>query len=165
MSDFLWQRYEAIAAVLEQQCIAFYERTLRVRTVANGSRGRSMGALRAQAEIKKEHRGIGDCAGRMFLDHIDRERSFHAVRIIRIAPRGLDDDNLASSLKALRDGVARALGIDDRDPCVRYVVDQRRGEPHQNLVRLELYASEAVPVKKPPKKRIGVPTLNVVRPR
>jgi hypothetical protein len=35
------------------------------------------------------------------------------VRIIRIAPRPLDTDNLAAAAKSVRDGVADALGCGD----------------------------------------------------
>lgn len=49
------------------------------------------------------------------------------VTLVRLAPgRGLDDDNLSGALKAVRDGVADALGIDDRDARVRWMYDQRR---------------------------------------
>lgn len=52
-----------------------------------------------------------------------------SVRITRIAPsNGLDDDNLAGSLKAIRDEIAHWLGIDDkRRDIVRYVYAQQRG--------------------------------------
>lgn len=50
------------------------------------------------------------------------------VTITRIAPRDLDSDNLVGSAKHVRDGVADALGIDDRDPRVTWVVEQRRGK-------------------------------------
>lgn len=50
------------------------------------------------------------------------------VRLTRAAPsNGLDDDNLRSALKAIRDGIADALGVDDRDPRVTWEYDQRRG--------------------------------------
>ena len=49
------------------------------------------------------------------------------VLLTRVAPRSLDSDNLSRSLKACRDGVADALGIDDRDPRVTWLVDQRKG--------------------------------------
>ncbi len=51
------------------------------------------------------------------------------VRLTRIAPSaGLDDDNLASALKSVRDQVAAWLGVDDRlRDVVRYEYDQRRG--------------------------------------
>jgi hypothetical protein len=52
-----------------------------------------------------------------------------AVRLTRVAPsNGLDDDNLAGALKAVRDQIAAWLGVDDkRSDVVRYVYAQRRG--------------------------------------
>lgn len=46
------------------------------------------------------------------------------VRIIRVAPCALDDDNLARACKAVRDEVAHWLGIDDRDERVTWHVGQ-----------------------------------------
>lgn len=50
------------------------------------------------------------------------------VTLTRLAPsNGLDDDNLAGSLKAVRDQVAQWLGVDDkRREIVRYEYEQRR---------------------------------------
>ncbi len=60
------------------------------------------------------------------------------VIITRIAPRALDDDNLTGSAKSLRDGVADALGIDDRDPRVKWAVAQRRGKSREYGAEIEL---------------------------
>lgn len=49
------------------------------------------------------------------------------VTLTRIAPRGLDGDNLQGALKAIRDGVADGLGVDDGDPRITWLYDQRRG--------------------------------------
>lgn len=51
------------------------------------------------------------------------------VTLTRCAPsNGLDDDNLASALKSVRDEVAKWLGVDDRHrDIVRYEYEQRRG--------------------------------------
>lgn len=53
-----------------------------------------------------------------------------SVILTRVAPsNGLDDDNLAGSLKGVRDAVAQWVGVDDRDrQTVRYLYRQRRGE-------------------------------------
>lgn len=53
----------------------------------------------------------------------------YSVRLTRIAPRGtMDDDNLQSALKAVRDAVAQWLKVDDGDQDrVRFEYDQRRG--------------------------------------
>lgn len=61
------------------------------------------------------------------------------VTLIRIAPRALDDDNLASGFKAIRDGIADRLGVDDRSPLVQWRYSQRPGKPKQYsaIVRIE----------------------------
>ena len=58
------------------------------------------------------------------------------VELVRVAPRRLDSDNLTSSLKAVRDGVADWLGVDDGDERVRWTYGQRKGEPRQYLVEI-----------------------------
>jgi len=59
----------------------------------------------------------------------DRKPALPCVcTLTRFAPsNGLDDDNLAGSLKGVRDAVADWLGVDDRDRSrVRYVYEQQR---------------------------------------
>lgn len=60
------------------------------------------------------------------------------MTLTRIAPRELDGDNLQSSLKACRDGVADWLGVDDRDPRVTWSYAQRRGAPHYYAVEVQV---------------------------
>jgi hypothetical protein len=48
------------------------------------------------------------------------------ITIIRRGPGTLDDDNAVTSAKHVRDGIADALGIDDRSPLVTWVVQQER---------------------------------------
>lgn len=59
------------------------------------------------------------------------------VTLTRIAPRSLDDDNLRGALKAVRDGVADWLGVDDADPRIEWRYDQRRGRPREHAVRID----------------------------
>ncbi|MFK3647926.1 hypothetical protein ACI2IY_05740 [Lysobacter enzymogenes] len=61
-----------------------------------------------------------------------------AVHLTRIAPRKLDDDNLQSGFKALRDGIADRLGIKDNDPRVTWSYDQERGKPHEYAARITI---------------------------
>ncbi len=63
------------------------------------------------------------------------------VTLTRIAPSsGLDPgDNLPSSQKFVRDQIAEMLGIDDRDPRVRWLYAQERG-PWAVRVRIEVRA-------------------------
>lgn len=57
------------------------------------------------------------------------------VRLTRIAPSGgLDFDNLVSSMKATRDAVADALGLDDADPRIRWEYGQARGNRKEYAV-------------------------------
>jgi hypothetical protein len=52
------------------------------------------------------------------------------VTLTRQAPsRGLDGDNLQRALKAIRDGVADFLGLDDADPRVTWKYQQSRSAP------------------------------------
>lgn len=50
------------------------------------------------------------------------------VTLVRRGPRPLDDDNLAAALKAVRDQVAKLLGVDDGDRSrVRFTYEQELG--------------------------------------
>lgn len=60
------------------------------------------------------------------------------VTITRIAPRELDDVNLAGGCKSLRDGVADWLGVDDRDPRVSWRYAQRKGEPKEYAAQIDI---------------------------
>jgi hypothetical protein len=62
-----------------------------------------------------------------------------SVRLVYVGPRQLDDDGVASAVKSLRDGVADALGVDDRDPRVVWVPDQERGGVREYGARVEIY--------------------------
>lgn len=60
-----------------------------------------------------------------------------AVQLTRLAPRHLDDDNLQAALKAVRDGVADALGINDGDAAVRWRYAQERARIYGVQVTVE----------------------------
>jgi hypothetical protein len=61
------------------------------------------------------------------------------IKLTRIAPsNGLDSDNLPVSMKHVRDGIADAMGIDDRDPRVTWECAQKRGERGQYAVKVEV---------------------------
>lgn len=62
------------------------------------------------------------------------------VRLTRVAPRKLDDDNLRGALKNCRDGVADWLGIDDGSKDIRWEYEQEKGKPKYQAVRIEVYA-------------------------
>jgi hypothetical protein len=58
----------------------------------------------------------------------------------RIAPRGLDDDNLAASFKGVQDGIAWALGIDDRK--IKWTYEQRSEGTRKYAVKVEITRAE-----------------------
>jgi crossover junction endodeoxyribonuclease RusA len=60
------------------------------------------------------------------------------ITLTRIAPRDLDDDNLASGFKAFRDGVADWLGIDDGDNRLTWRYAQRRGKPKEYAAEVKI---------------------------
>ncbi|MGJ7508696.1 hypothetical protein [Variovorax sp. GT1P44] len=62
------------------------------------------------------------------------------ILLTRIAPRPLDDDNLRGALKAVRDGVADWLGLDDRDSRVTWDYEQRRGPTKYYAVEVAMTA-------------------------
>lgn len=53
-----------------------------------------------------------------------------SVLFVRTGPRFLDDDNLASAFKAVRDEVAKLLGVSDAPGGpVEWRYEQRKGKP------------------------------------
>lgn len=63
------------------------------------------------------------------------------VELVRVSAGTLDDDNLRSALKAVRDGVADALGLkSDADSRVRWSYSQQRCERGLYAVRINIAA-------------------------
>lgn len=116
----------------------------RVTAYAWGYRLRSAANLRehwaTKAKRVAEQRALGAMKVRAATDAGDRAGMLAAglvVTLTRIAPRPLDDDNLASAFKAVRDGVADAIGIDDRDPRVAWrYAQERHGSDYGIAVQL-----------------------------
>jgi hypothetical protein len=69
------------------------------------------------------------------------------VKLTRIAPRTLDDDNLLSSVKWIRDEIASILtgnnipGRADSDPRIKWHYGQEKGMPKEYSIRLEIFHS------------------------
>lgn len=60
------------------------------------------------------------------------------VVLTRVAPRRLDGDNLQSGFKAVRDGVADWLGVDDGNGLIDWQYAQRSGRPGEYAVEIEV---------------------------
>ncbi len=80
------------------------------------------------------------------------------IRLTRIAPGMLDSDNVHGALKAVRDGVADYLGVDDGDESLTWEVAQERGAPKTYAVRIEIWprAAECAPMPPPSAKSLPI---------
>lgn len=67
------------------------------------------------------------------------------VVMTRLSPGELDDDNLRPALKSIRDGIADALGVDDRDPAVRWEYAQARCKRGDEGVRVRIINGKDLP--------------------
>jgi hypothetical protein len=89
----------------------------------------------AKAKLVKTQRNAAAFAlrgnGRQWLTHWkgmrDNERLCLHVTLTRVGPRELDDDNLASAFKAVRDEVADFVGLDDGSKRFTWAYAQQRG--------------------------------------
>ena len=61
-----------------------------------------------------------------------------SVTLTRVAPRKLDSDNLTRSMKAIRDGIADALGVNDGSSRIDWRYAQTKGQPKQYGVMVEI---------------------------
>lgn len=59
-----------------------------------------------------------------------------AVSLTREAPRAMDGDGLQASFKAIRDGVADALGVNDNDPRVSWQYAQRKSKEYAVVIEI-----------------------------
>lgn len=177
-SEFLRQRAEALRTVFEQQPLFFYHRNIKLESFANG-RGASRGAAFAKASRVAVQREVGEVAGRLFRPFLERmPAAYFVVVVTRVAPHALDPhDNLGAATKAVIDGVASALGVNDRNPFVRYLPDQRKGEPKEHQVSFALFreplglahlhqlGGDKIPPPPKPPVRALTPTPAVYKPR
>lgn len=60
------------------------------------------------------------------------------ITLTRIAPRHLDDDNLRSACKAIRDGIAAWLLVQDNHPLLIWEYAQRKGEPKEYAIEITI---------------------------
>lgn len=125
----------AVASALKAGtgCSWFADVPLEIKSVANLRQ--HWGAKHRDAQRAKKVGLLVIPNGRFALSR--QPRLQWVFRLVRVAPRELDSDNLASAFKALRDGIAKRLGVDDRDSRVCFVVDQAKGK--QARVRIEAY--------------------------
>jgi len=102
---------------------------LPIQTVSE-SNGRDHWRVKAKRAKRQRH------AARLLTPQADLPA---VVRLTRLSRSRLDDDNLRGALKAVRDGVADAFGIQDNDPRLAWEYAQApRGNQLQGSVMVEI---------------------------
>ena len=146
ISEALYRRARATLAVGEAEPVVTVEIPLTLPSRANKpvtTRGARMDeARRHKSQRNAAYLALCGPVARLVRPRAPDETRLRpppplAVRMVRIAPRTLDDDNLAAALKSVRDGIASVLRVDDRDPRVTWVADQLQG--HAASVLVEVY--------------------------
>ena len=123
---------------------------LRLESVNRPQVGMSKGATFAQAAKIKRVRVRVELEVRAALSHIRQLPA--AIHVIRISAGRCDDDNLIGSSKALLDGIASALGVNDRTfvilgcrPGIRVTFDQRSEGRGQFAAELRFTFTDGAP--------------------
>lgn len=108
-----------------------YEIPVKTISENNRSRHEHWGTTRRRAARQR-------AAAMLFTNAaMNGDRMAKSVLITRVAPRFLDTDNLVGATKHLQDGIADALGINDRNMEWRYAQRQRKGKPPTVEVAIE----------------------------
>ena len=119
---------------------------LRVRNRQNQARGNTRLAAIIAA---REDAVLRDCARAHTLAALHQAGVSRAdlipavVTMIRVSAGKLDDDGLRASLKRVRDGIAKALGVNDGGRFVRFRYGQRRGPKKHYEIRVRIERSAA----------------------
>lgn len=89
--------------------------------IATVSESNRRGHWRKHATRHKQQRAIAKAFTRSWCDAGMKHATFGwTITLVRLSPRLLDDDNLQGALKHVRDGIADAIGINDRKGEWRY---------------------------------------------
>lgn len=136
LSPALLRLRDALTVVDERESFATF--TLPLTTVSEANAHAHWRQRSTRAKAQRDAVTLVLASYRAFLRaRLERaaERGL-VVLLVRVAPRGLDRDNLQGALKACQDSVAAVLGVDDREPRVTYLHDQRKGPA---AVEIEFY--------------------------
>lgn len=95
----------------------------------------------ARAKRAKTERAVVRAA--MVCNRIFGQPAPSTCTLVRIAPRALDDDNLAGAFKSIRDEVAAFFEVDDgpKGP-IAWRYEQRKGAPKQYGIEISLQWEE-----------------------
>lgn len=110
---------------------------IRLESNANGSQGITRGGRIGRSKKRQSQKRIVALVLQPKLPRglVGPSRRIR-VTLTRIAPRALDDDNLAYAFKGVRDSIAKCLGVDDRDPRVSWDYAQSRRAPKEYAIAI-----------------------------
>ena len=80
---------------------------------------------------------------RQWWNNPEREKAIAppwCATLTRIAPRPLDSDNLQRSFKAVRDEIAKQLGVNDNSELIEWKYAQRSGKVREYAVEIQIEA-------------------------
>lgn len=130
---------DAIALAMDCRPVASFDFPVTVKSEAN-RRDRWGAVRRAAAQRRAVELALKGPLARFRSGWGFGDLNPLVVRLVRVAPRRLDTDNLARALKAVRDGVATALGVDDGGSEVVWLPDQLKpGAGYEPGVLVEVY--------------------------
>ena len=90
----------------------------------------------AKLRRKKSQRGIVKIGLYNWHRSLREHKGAFVVTLTRIGVRTLDGDNLQRSMKAVRDQVAEACGVDDGAERIQFEYGQERGKLKEYAIRI-----------------------------
>lgn len=131
---------EVILSLQGRQPLARWTAEMRMPSLAN-----SRGHWRAHATLRATQRGLAkELTEQCCIARYNALERGLVVAMVRISPKFLDSDNVTGATKCVRDGIAEALGIDDRDPRVLWLPTQQEKGAKQGC-RAEFYLTKGEP--------------------
>jgi hypothetical protein len=138
LTEHLCRAERALMSIKVQEPLAVATAALVLKGTSNGSQGITRGGRQARRGQQRRLKARGQqLALELQTRTLLARHGALVVRMVRVAPRSLDDDNLATAFKRMRDAIAKSTGVHDASPLVLYVPDAERGDEH--LVRVEVY--------------------------
>lgn len=86
---------------------------------------------------RKNHRWLGKTLTNQNMFQQERGLGSFKVTLTRIGKRMIDDDNCAGAFKAIRDGIAEALGINDGSNRLTWIYRQEKSKQYSVRVEIE----------------------------
>ena len=108
--------------------------TLKIKTVSEANTREHWATKAKRAKGQRKMAGMGLSMSLMFEGKHELPL---AISFTRVGKKALDSDNLQSSMKAVRDGVADALGINDGSDLIKWDYQQEKGKEYAVRIRIE----------------------------